>query len=101
VARWLAAGRWYWGFKLYLLTAPDGMPITWCLATPKLGEREVAQALLDDLARARALAAGTIILAYTSASRSPDPHQDADEPGDGSTCSTSTPARCGRRVSRG
>ena len=26
--------RWYWGFKLYLLCAPDGMPITWCLATP-------------------------------------------------------------------
>jgi hypothetical protein len=55
--------RWYWGFKLYLLTAPDGMPITWCLATPKLGEREVAEALLDDAARQRALAAGTIILA--------------------------------------
>jgi Transposase DDE domain len=55
--------RWYWGFKLYLLTAPDGMPITWCLATPKLGEREVAEALLDDAARQQALAAGTIILA--------------------------------------
>jgi Transposase DDE domain len=55
--------RWYWGFKLYLLTAPDGMPITWCLATPKLGEREVAEVLLDDTARQQALAAGTIILA--------------------------------------
>jgi hypothetical protein len=55
--------RWYWGFKLYLLCAPDGMPITWCLATPTLGEREVAQVLLDDAARQRALAAGTIILA--------------------------------------
>ena len=55
--------RWYRGFKLYLLTAPDGMPITWCLATPKLGEREVAEALLDDAARQQALAAGTIILA--------------------------------------
>jgi hypothetical protein len=55
--------RWYWGFKLYLLTAPDGMPITWCLATPKLGEREVAAVLLDDAARQQALAAGTIILA--------------------------------------
>ena len=55
--------RWYWGFKLYLLTAPDGMPISWCLATPKLGEREVAQVLLDDAARQQALAAGTIILA--------------------------------------
>jgi Transposase DDE domain len=55
--------RWYWGFKPYLLCAPDGMPITWCLATPKLGEREVAEALLDDAARQQALAAGTIILA--------------------------------------
>jgi len=55
--------RWYWGFKLYLLCAPDGMPISWCLATPRLGEREVAEALLDDAARQQALAAGTIILA--------------------------------------
>jgi hypothetical protein len=55
--------RWYWGFKLYLLCAPDGMPISWCLATPRLGEREVAEALVDDAARQRALAAGTIILA--------------------------------------
>jgi Transposase DDE domain len=55
--------RWYWGLKLYLLCAPDGMPITWCLATPKLGERQVAQVLGDDAARQQALAAGTIILA--------------------------------------
>jgi DDE family transposase len=39
--------RWYWGMKLYLVCAGDGMPITWCLATPKLGEREVLAALLD------------------------------------------------------
>jgi Transposase DDE domain len=51
------------GFKLYLLCAPDGMPITWCLATPKLDERQVAKALLDDAARQYALAQGTIILA--------------------------------------
>ena len=38
--------RWYWGLKLYLLAAPDGMPVAWSLATPKLGEREVATALL-------------------------------------------------------
>jgi hypothetical protein len=56
-------GRWYWGFKLYLLCAPDGMPISWCLATPKLGEREVAAALLDDAACQGALAEGAIILA--------------------------------------
>src|SRR5450759_770007 len=28
--------RYYWGLKLYLVTAPDGMPVTWCLADPKL-----------------------------------------------------------------
>jgi hypothetical protein len=39
--------RWYWGFKLYLLCSPDGSPVAWCLASPKLGEREVAMALLD------------------------------------------------------
>jgi hypothetical protein len=55
--------RWYWGFKLYLLCAPDGMPITWCLATPRLGEREAAQVLLEDADRQQALATGTIILA--------------------------------------
>jgi hypothetical protein len=55
--------RWYWGLKLYLLCAPDGLPISWCLATPKLGEREVAQVLLEDAARQQARAAGTIILA--------------------------------------
>jgi hypothetical protein len=39
--------RWFWGFRLYVLAAPDGLPVAWCLATPKLGEREVVAALLD------------------------------------------------------
>jgi hypothetical protein len=39
--------RWYWGLKLYVLTTCDGSPVAWCLASPKLGEREVAMALLD------------------------------------------------------
>ncbi len=61
---WCAShSRWFWGFKLYLVCAPDGLPITWCLANPKLGERDVAEALLDDLARAHGLAPGTIIVA--------------------------------------
>jgi hypothetical protein len=38
--------RYFWGFRLYLLTAPDGMPIIWALAPPKLGEREVVAAML-------------------------------------------------------
>jgi hypothetical protein len=39
--------RFYWGLKLYLVCAGDGMPIMWCLANPKLGEREVLAALLQ------------------------------------------------------
>jgi hypothetical protein len=39
--------RWYWGLKLYLVCTGDGMPVTWCLANPKIGEREVLAALLD------------------------------------------------------
>ncbi len=38
--------RYFWGVRLYLIAAPDGMPIIWGLAHPKLGEREVTQALL-------------------------------------------------------
>ena len=39
--------RFFWGFRLYLIAAPDGMPIIWGLANPKIGEREVTQALLE------------------------------------------------------
>lgn len=42
-----AHSRFYWGLKLYLVCSGDGMPIMWCLAHPKLGEREVLAALLD------------------------------------------------------
>jgi DDE family transposase len=41
-----AHSRWYWGLKLYLLTTAEGMPAAWCLADPKIGEREVAAELL-------------------------------------------------------
>lgn len=39
--------RFFWGFKLYLVCAGDGMPIMWALANPKIGERDVVAALLD------------------------------------------------------
>jgi hypothetical protein len=55
--------RWYWGLKLYLLACPDGMPAAWCLATPTLGEREAAEALLDRAARQGILRPGMAILA--------------------------------------
>ena len=53
-----ARTRWYWGLKLYLVTAPDGMPAAWCPASPKPGEREVARDLLAHAARSGALRPG-------------------------------------------
>lgn len=55
--------RWYWGFKLYLLAAPDGMPITWCLADPKIGEREVCLDLLTIAVETGLLVPGSTVLA--------------------------------------
>jgi Transposase DDE domain len=57
-----AHSRWYWGLKLYLVTTPDGMPVAWCLAGPKIGEREVAGELLAHAARAGALRPGLILI---------------------------------------
>ncbi|TQM46394.1 IS982 family transposase [Halopolyspora algeriensis] len=42
-----AHSRFYWGLKLYLVCTGDGMPLLWCLAHPKIGEREVLAALLS------------------------------------------------------
>ena len=39
--------RWFWGMRLYLVCAPDGMPIDFCLAKANLPERQVAAALLE------------------------------------------------------
>jgi hypothetical protein len=58
-----AHSRWYWGLKLYLLTTAEGMPVAWCLADPKLGEREVAVELLGHARETGALRDGMIVLA--------------------------------------
>ena len=55
--------RFYWGFKLYLLAAPDGMPIAWCLADPKIGERDVCLDLLTIAVETGQLATGATVLA--------------------------------------
>ena len=68
LAEWAGYGycrshsRWYWGLKLYLLTTPDGMPAAWCLASPKIREREVAAELLAHAARTGALRPGPILI---------------------------------------
>jgi DDE family transposase len=58
-----AHSRWYWGLKLYLLTTAEGMPVAWCLADPKPGEREVAAELLGHARDLGALRNGMIVLA--------------------------------------
>ena len=39
--------RYFWGFRLYLLCAPDGMPICFELAPANAPEREVAAEMLE------------------------------------------------------
>jgi hypothetical protein len=57
-----AHSRWYWGLKLYLLTTAEGMPVAWCLADPKLGERDVAADLLGHARDTRMLRDQMIVL---------------------------------------
>ncbi len=54
--------RWYWGLKLYLLTTAEGMPVAWCLADPKIGERDVAADLLAQARESTALRDGMVVL---------------------------------------
>ena len=39
--------RWFWGFRLYMITSGDGMPIGWELAAANIGERVVAAEMLE------------------------------------------------------
>jgi hypothetical protein len=43
--------RYFWGFRLHALFAPDGTPRALCLASPKRDEREVALELLARTSR--------------------------------------------------
>jgi hypothetical protein len=58
-----AHSRWYWGLKLYLITTVEGMPVAWCLADPKIGERDVAEELLGHAHDTGALRDGMVVLA--------------------------------------
>ena len=68
LAGWAAYGycashsRYFWGLRLYLLCAPDGMPISFCLAPANEPEREVAAAMLDRARRDGLLTGEEIII---------------------------------------
>jgi len=49
-----AYSRYYRGLTPYPITTPEGMPLAWCLADPKLGEPKFTEELF---AHARELGA--------------------------------------------
>jgi hypothetical protein len=49
--------RWFWGFRLYLLCSPDGLPVGFELAPANAPERVVAAEMLE-----RTLAGGEIVI---------------------------------------
>ena len=57
-----AHSRYFWGFRLYLVCSPDGMPHGFCLAPANAPEREVAAALLDRMRRHGSLQGFEIII---------------------------------------
>ena len=60
---WCAShSRYFWGLRLYLLCAADGMPVYFCLAPANEPEREVAAAMLERAREARLLAGGEVIV---------------------------------------
>jgi hypothetical protein len=69
LAGWAAYGycashsRFFWGLRLYLLCAPDGMPVYFCLAPANEPEREVAAALLAQARHAGMLTGEETIVA--------------------------------------
>src|SRR5918998_3955072 len=73
--------RWYWGLKLYLITTTEGMPLAWCLADPKLGERDVAEELFGHARDHGALRDGMIVLADKGLSGKQLEHFAADQIG--------------------
>ena len=68
LAGWAAYGycashsRYFWGLRLYLCCAPDGMPISFCLAPANEPEREVAAAMLEHARRDGLLTGAEIIV---------------------------------------
>jgi hypothetical protein len=68
LAGWAAYGyckshsRFFWGLRLYLLCAPDGMPVSFALAPANEPEREVAAAMLERARREGLLTGAEVIV---------------------------------------
>lgn len=68
LAGWAAYGycashsRPFWGLRLYLLCAPDGMPVSFCLAPANEPERDIAAAMLERAQQRGMLTGGEIII---------------------------------------
>ena len=57
-----AHSRHFWGFRLYLVCSPDGMPHGFCLAPANEPEREVAAALLERMRRDGSLQGDELVI---------------------------------------
>jgi len=88
--------RYFWGLRLYLLCAPDGMPISFALAPANEGEREVAAAMLDRARREGLLTGGEIIIADKGFAG-----QEFEEPSPPSTPRSSAPTARARSHASG
>ncbi|MCL4291185.1 MAG: IS982 family transposase [Thermoleophilia bacterium] len=58
-----AHSRYFWGFRLYLVCSPDGMPHGFCLAPANEPEREVAATLLERMRQSGSLHGEELIVA--------------------------------------
>jgi hypothetical protein len=52
--------RYFWGYRLYLIATPDGVPVLWALADPKIGERDVVRAMIEN--EPGAVRAGSVLV---------------------------------------
>jgi hypothetical protein len=55
--------RWFWGLRLHLVCTPSGLPIAWSLATPKVDDRQVLTAVLEENPALVAARSGQLIIA--------------------------------------
>jgi hypothetical protein len=55
--------RFFWGLRLHLVCTPNGLPIMWSLANPKVDEREIARDMFEIDAALVAARPGQVLIA--------------------------------------